>query len=138
MRRLRRNHQKQPIIDRLGATLGLSCVPAALAPTFWLRAAPEPPCVPLGFSTRLPAWGSSRGAACPSLPPGSGQLSGRLHHPPPDAGQLRGSRVSPQLRFPPPGLGKLRGHHMSPGLQHLPPGAGQLRGRRVSPWLRDG
>jgi hypothetical protein len=48
MRRLRRNHQKQPIIDLLGAApasrrraaLGASRVTAAPVPTSWLRAAP--------------------------------------------------------------------------------------------------
>jgi hypothetical protein len=43
MRWLRRNHQKQPTIDRLRAAPGVSRVPVAPAPASWLRAAPGPP-----------------------------------------------------------------------------------------------
>jgi hypothetical protein len=67
MRRLRRNHQKQPTIDRLRTTLG--------APRDWLRTAPRAPRVQThhpargssgaGSNTLLPAQGSSGGAVCP-------------------------------------------------------------------------
>jgi hypothetical protein len=60
MRQLRRNHQKQPTIDRLGAAPGAPRVTAAPVPTSWLRAASGP---------RMPPW-------LPFPPPGSGQLQG--------------------------------------------------------------
>jgi hypothetical protein len=75
MRRLRRNHQKQPTIDRLGAVLGLPCGPAAPTHASRLRAALGTPRIqarlPARGSSRagsticLPTQGSSRAAACP-------------------------------------------------------------------------
>jgi hypothetical protein len=50
MRRLRRNHQKQPTIDRLEAAPGALCVTAVLVPTSRLRAAPGPRRVAPGAS----------------------------------------------------------------------------------------
>jgi hypothetical protein len=73
MRRLKRNHQKQPTIDQLGAAPGA-------APASRRRSTPGAPRVT--GSGQLRGWHVSRG----------------LQHPPPSTGQLRGYHVSLQLR----------------------------------------
>jgi hypothetical protein len=110
-RRLRRNHQKQPIIDRLGAAPasrrraapGAPRVTAAPVPTFWLRAAPEPARVPWALAP------ASRCKAAPgrmkTVEPSSSEnraLDDIFLHPPQDSSRgaacRRGSRPNENRR----------------------------------------
>jgi hypothetical protein len=139
MRRLRRNHQTQLTIDRLGAAARPPRGPAAPAPASWLRAAPRASRVPArlpardssgaGSTTRLPAQGSSGGAACPhgsgSHLPAQGS-SGALRVPaaPVPTSRLRAAPGPPCVSWAPAPASR---HRTAPGAPRVPTAPGQMK-----------
>jgi hypothetical protein len=142
MRRRRRNHQKQPIIDQLRAALeaapasrrratpGAPRVIVALVPTSRLRAALGPrmvaPGAPCVTTAPVPtSWlrAAPRSACVPWAPA--------------PASRCRAALGAPRV---PEALGRIKivepssSENRAPGdfFQHPPPGTGQLQGLRVS------
>jgi hypothetical protein len=149
MRRQRRNHQKQPIIDRLGAALGAApasqrraalgalCVTVAPVPTSRLRAAPGP---------RRAAPGVSRATAAPVPISRLRAAPGPACVPwaPAPASRRRAAPGAPRVHAAPGRMKTVEpssSENRTPGefffyfFQHPPPCAGQLWGLRMSPRL---